>query len=137
MNFHPPSGDKGLRFYYAHWLLAPIRSELDLSNVALMYFGQGTARILEVKVGVQKKNLPVKAYPGHGGLAIFFNLQLWHLIFLQPLDLQKWKLSHLKDLIHICLEPKDQDPSRIFDVSKILIWRDTILLHKWPKELIC
>ena len=38
----------------------------------------------------------------------FFNLQLWPLIFLQPLDQNQSLVLHLKDLFHICLEPKAQ-----------------------------
>ena len=39
--------------------LSPIRYEIDLSNEVLnIEFGQGAAKIPEVKVGVQKKYLP-------------------------------------------------------------------------------
>ena len=45
-----------LKLYYAHGLLAPNRYELDLSNEVLnIHFGQGTAKISEVKVGGRKK----------------------------------------------------------------------------------
>ena len=37
-------------------------------------------------------------------MQILFDLQLWPLIFLQPLDLQERTVPHLKDLIHICFE---------------------------------
>ena len=36
------------------------------------------------------------------------DLQLWPIIFLQPLDLQERTVPHLKDLIHIYLEPACQ-----------------------------
>ena len=39
---------------------------------------------------------------------IFFDLQLWPLIFLQPLDLQGCTVPHLKDMIHICSETESQ-----------------------------
>ena len=38
----------------------------------------------------------------------FINLQLWPLIFLQSIDMQRCTVSHLKDLIHIYLEPEVQ-----------------------------
>ena len=37
---------------------------------------------------------------------IFFNLQLWPLISLQPLDQNQCLVPHLKDLLRICLEKK-------------------------------
>ena len=46
----------------------------------------------------------------------FINLQLLPQIFLQSLDLQEYKVPHLKDLIHFCLEPEDQEPSKTFKV---------------------
>ena len=39
---------------------------------------------------------------------IFFDLQLWPLISLQPLDQNQCLVPHLKDLFHICLETKAQ-----------------------------
>ena len=39
---------------------------------------------------------------------IFFELQLWPLISLQPLDQNQYLVHHLKDLFHICLETKAQ-----------------------------
>jgi hypothetical protein len=41
-------------------------------------------------------------------LADFFDLKLWPLVALQPLDLQERTTPHFKGLIHICLEPKAQ-----------------------------
>ena len=38
----------------------------------------------------------------------FFNHQLWPLVLLQLLDLQEFKVTHLKDLIHISLELEAQ-----------------------------
>ena len=45
----------------------------------------------------------------------FIDLQLWPLIFLQPLDLQGCTVPHLKDLIHICLEPEAQGCGMTFN----------------------
>ena len=42
---------------------------------------------------------PVSCWTG----TFFFDLQLWSLIFLQPLNLQGRTVPHLKYLIHICL----------------------------------
>ena len=47
--------------------------------------------------------------PGAGWTSRFLiDLQLWPLIFLQPLNLQECTVTHLKDLIHICLGPEAQ-----------------------------
>ena len=45
--------------------------------------------------------------PGHSA-DIFFVLQLWPLISLQPLDQNQCLVPHLKDLLRICLENKAQ-----------------------------
>ena len=47
-------------------MLLPVkRYEIDLSNEVLnIDFGQGAAKIPEVKVGVQKKYLPTQLTPG-------------------------------------------------------------------------
>ena len=39
---------------------------------------------------------------------IFSGLQLWPLVSLQPLDQNQSLVPHLKDLFHICLDPKAQ-----------------------------
>ena len=41
-----------------------------------------------------------------------FESQLWRLLTLLLFNSQQRTVPHLKDLIHICLEPEDQDPSR-------------------------
>ena len=49
--------------------MSPNRYEIDLSNEVLnIDFSQGAAKISEVKVGVQKKNLPISQVrtPVHG-----------------------------------------------------------------------
>ena len=46
----------------------------------------------------------------------FINLQLWPLIFLQPLDLQGHTVPHLKDMIHICLEDESQGHGMTFNM---------------------
>ena len=46
----------------------------------------------------------------------FIDLQLWPLIFLQPINLQGCTVPQLKDLIKICLELAAQDPSRTLKV---------------------
>ena len=48
-------------------------------------------------------------HPGSAELAdIFSELQIWPLVSLQPLDQNQCLVLHLKDLFHICLEPKAQ-----------------------------
>ena len=44
------------------------------------------------------------------------DLQLWPLIFLQPLDLQERTVPHLKYLINICLETESQGHGMTFKV---------------------
>ena len=94
--------------------LAPNRYEIDLSNEVLkIYFGQGAAKISEVKVGVKKSicrfdRLRAQGFKPDWLADIFFKLQLWPLVFLQPLDQNQSLVPHLKDLFHICLEPKAQ-----------------------------
>ena len=39
---------------------------------------------------------------------------------LQSFDMQGFIVPHLKDLIHICLEPEDQDPSRTLKITYVL-----------------
>ena len=51
---------------------------------------------------------------GPADLADFFDLQLWPLIFLQPLDLQGCTVPRLKDLINICLENESQGLAMTF-----------------------
>ena len=48
-------------------------------------------------------------------LMIFFR-KFWKHITLQEIDIESLIIPHLKYLIHICLEPEDQDPSRNFNV---------------------
>ena len=48
---------------------------------------------------------------------IFSDLQLWPLIFLQPLNLQECTVSHLKDLIPIYLENESQGHSMTFNMG--------------------
>ena len=61
------------------------------------------------------------AGPGHirfelGQFGNFLcNLQLRPQIFLQPLDLKECTVPHLKDLIHICLEPEVQGCDMTFN----------------------
>ena len=53
---------------------------------------------------------------GPADLADFFDLQLWPLIFLQPLNLQGCTVPHLKDLIHICLKTESQGHGMTFNM---------------------
>ena len=48
-----------------------------------------------------------------------FNLQLWPLISLQPLDQNQCLVLYLKDLLHICLETKAQGFWVTFKVSNL------------------
>ena len=40
-------------------------------------------------------------------------------VFLQPLDLQEYTVSHLKDLIYICLEPEAQGCGMTYTIESI------------------
>ena len=76
----------------------------------------------------QRSNLEVKKIyrfgPGRGHISLesgqvsnfFFDLQPWPLIFLQPHELQEHKVPHLKDLLHICLEPEARGHGVTFKV---------------------
>ena len=61
--------------------------------------------------------------PMHPGPAvsadIFFDLQLWPLISLQPLDQNQCLVPHLKDLLRICLEVKAQSFWKTFKVLNL------------------
>ena len=99
---------------------SPNRYESDLSNeVVYILVGQEATKISEVKFGGQKK-LPNQPGPGRMSRIwlsrqFLIDLQLWPLIFLQPLDLQGCTVPHLKDLIHICLEPEAQGCGMTFN----------------------
>ena len=95
-------------------LWPPNKHEVDLSiEVLNIDFGQGTAKISEVKVGV--RNIISRSawfepmQPGSAEWAdIFFKLQLWPLISLQPLDKNQDLVFYFTDLFHIFLETKTQ-----------------------------
>ena len=95
---------------------------VDLSNEVLnIDFGQGAAKISEVKVGSQKKYLPTwpglnQSTRGRPSRPIFFRLPTLTLISLQPLDQGQFSVPHLKDLFHICLEIKAQGFQMTFKV---------------------
>ena len=61
--------------------------------------------------------------PRHPGPAvsadIFFDLQLWPLISLQPLDQNQCLVPHMKDLLRICLEIKGQSFWMTFKVCNL------------------
>ena len=107
---------------------SPNRYELDLSNEVLyVLVGQEAAKISEVKVGGRKKSARAAGPRAHQSRIwpsrqFLIDLQLWPLIFLQPLDLQERTVPHLKDLIHICLENESQGhgmtSNMIYDRSK-------------------
>ena len=69
-----------------------------------------------------EKNLPEQPDRGRIGLKpdqegnLFFYLQLWPLIFLQPLDLQECTVPHLKDLIIVYLENESQGHGMTFNM---------------------
>ena len=46
---------------------------------------------------------------------------LGKLVTLQSFGLQGFIVSHLKDLINICLEPEDQEPRRTLKITYALI----------------
>ena len=56
------------------------------------------------------------AYDVRHILQFLINLQLWPLIFLQPLNLQGCTIPHLKDLIDIYLENESQGHSMTFNM---------------------
>ena len=77
------------------------RYEIELSYEVLnIDFGQGAAKMSEVKVGGQKKFLPISLVRTHA--------PIWPLISLQPLDQNQCLVPHFKDLLRICLEIKGQ-----------------------------
>ena len=55
------------------------------------------------------------------------DLQLWSLIFLQPLDLQECTVPHLKDLINICLKKECQGHGMTFNM--ILVAQSTLISY--------
>ena len=75
------------------------RYEIDLSNEVLdIYFGQGAAKISEVKVGGQKKYQPTQPTPGASVrtelvVKYFFSTSNFDL-FLQPLDKNQCLVPH-------------------------------------------
>ena len=87
---------------------------MDLLNEVLnIDFSQGAAKISEVKVGGQKNICRAAGFEPmrsrSAALAdIFFFLQLWPLVSLQPLDQNQCLVPHLKDLLCICLEIEAQ-----------------------------
>ena len=109
------------RSYHSFCLQAQNRYESELSNEVLyILVGQEAAKMFEVKVGGQtenctfgqlKPNVPGASWTGR----FFINLQLWPLIFLQPLDLQECTVPHFKDLIDTCLEPEAQGCGTTFN----------------------
>ena len=100
---------KGLNFLY------PNRYEIDLIYEILnIDFDQGTTEITEVKVG-GKKDICHLSLVWH----ILFSLQIWPLIYLQPLEQNQWLVPHLKDLFHICLDTIAQDFWMIFKVPDL------------------
>ena len=98
------------------------RYESDLSNEVLyILVDQEAAKISEVKVRIRKKICRISGPRGHQSRIwlsrqFCINLQLWPLVFSQPLDLQGCTVPHLKDLIHICLETESQVHGMIFNV---------------------
>ena len=67
---------------------------------------------------------------------IFYELQLWPLVSLQPLDQNQCLVPHLKDLFHICLETKIQGFWMTFNLCNlgskytvVLFARICIVLH--------
>ena len=110
------------RSYHSFCLQAQNRYESELSNEVLyILVGQEAAKMFEVKVGGQtenctfgqlKPNVPGASWTGR----FFINLQLWPLIFLQPLDLQGRTVPCLKDLNNICLENGSQGLAMTFNM---------------------
>ena len=86
---------------------------MDLFNEVLnIDFGQGAAKILEVKVRVPEKYLPISLVPTHAsGSAELADLieppTLTSNIF-TALDQNLCLVLHLKDQFYICLETKVQ-----------------------------
>ena len=105
--------------------MSPNRNELGFSKKVLYtHVGQEAAKISDVKVGGWKINADSVWFntdaPWVGwSCRFFFDLQLWLLIFLQPLDLQRCNLPPLKDLNHISLETKAQDYGMTFNVCYV------------------
>ena len=94
----------------------------DLSNEVLhLLVGQEGAKISEVKVGGQKKSARSAGPRVHRvrdrlRWKFLTDLQLWPLIFLQPLHLQEQTVPHLKNLINICFEIECQGHEMTFNL---------------------
>ena len=97
-----------------HW--SPSRWEIELSN-----------GVLNIQSGISEKYLPTQPTPGalvQTGLSgqiffFFFDLQLWPLISLYPLDQNQPLVPHIKDLCHVCLETKGQGYWKTFKVYNL------------------
>ena len=49
-------------------------------------------------------------------ILMIFDRELWLPITLLKIVIESPRVPHLYDMIHTCLEPEDQDPSRTFKV---------------------
>jgi len=93
---------------------SPNRYESDLLNEILyIHVGQEATKISEVKVGGRKISARLRGPQARQSRICLsrqfsIDLQLWPLIFLQPLDLQERTVPHLKVLTNICLENECQ-----------------------------
>ena len=89
---------------------SPNRSESDLSNQVLyiLYRSKKSAR----SAGPRAHRTRICQ-----SRQFLIDLQLWPLIFLQPLNLQGCTVPHLKDLIPICLENESQGHSMTLNMG--------------------
>ena len=71
------------------------------------------------------KNISQLGWPRTGGFEpgwsadIFYELQFWPLVSLQPLDQNQCLVPHLKDLFHICLGIKAQSFWMTFNIYNL------------------
>ena len=105
--------------------MAPNRYELDLSNEVLnIHFkGEqncGCPNCINFDFIDFREYSPVHHYIKRSlepkRSQHFFDCKLCNIVTLQPFDLKEYTVPHLKDLIHIYLEPEDQGSSMTFYV---------------------
>ena len=114
-----------IKYLKSHSKALGFNLHIDLLNEVLnIDLDEGAARYQGSKLGF-KKNIcwSARLEPMRPGLAeladVFFKLQLWPTISLQPLNQIQYSVPHLKDLFHIHLETKVQGCWMTFKVFNL------------------
>ena len=124
--------------YHSLDLLAPYRYKSDLSiEVLYILVSQEAAKISEVKVGGRKKSARAARPRTHRSRIwpswqFLIDLQLWPLIFFQPLDQQECTVPYLKDLINIYLQNESQGHDMTFNMIYLHSKYPVVLCLKSP-----